>query len=378
MVLLPPWGHHSSSSKMIKPRLITTVLFFSAISSASLAFDIAITTDKPDAIAEAINMAPKDESRFTIFIPAGEYSEKLIINRPNISFLGESVSETVIHFNASAGGIHPDLGKPWGTSGSATITINAPGFSAENLSIENRYDYLQNDVLPDTSPKKIRGSQAVALKLAGNSDKAFFKNIAINSYQDTLFIDSGRSIFQNCYIAGNVDFIFGAGSALFYESNIVSRPRAKDVDPIGYITAPSTSKHQSTGFLFVRNFVLKESELVMPNSMALGRPWHPSKTFEDGRYADPEALGHVVFAYNFFDDHIKLAPWYPMSGWTKEGVKMPFYPHDARFFEYKNCGPGARFHSTRRQLTSQAMASLLEQFLGDWNPDIGELNYACP
>lgn len=358
--------------------IFKTFILLSALSSTTLAFDIVIAPDKPNAITEAVKLAPNDNSRFTIFLPAGEYTEKLIIDRPNISLVGESMSQTLIHFDAYAGGINPTSNKPWGTSGSATITVTAPGFTAENLTIENRFDYLHNDALPDTAAEKIRGSQAVTLKLTHNSDMAQFKKVALTSYQDTLFLDAGRSVFHNCLIAGNVDFIFGAGRALFYESRIITRPRAKSVDPIGYITAASTSIHQSTGFIFLKNHILKESALVAPNSMALGRPWHPSKTFEDGRYADPEALGHVVFAFNFFDDHIKLAPWFPMSGWTKEGTKTPFYPQDARFFEFNNCGPGARMHPSRRQLTSQSMTSLIDQLLGDWRPDIGELTYACP
>lgn len=55
---------------------------------------------------------------------------------------------------------------------------------------------------------------AVAARLYG--DKTFLYNCGFLGYQDTLFDANGRHYFKDCYIQGEVDFIFGAGQS-YYE-----------------------------------------------------------------------------------------------------------------------------------------------------------------
>ena len=62
----------------------------------------------------------------------------------------------------------------------------------------------------------------------------------ITGYQDTLFPNAGRHYFHGCTISGHVDFIFGAGQAVFDDCDIVSRDR-RDASNNGYIAAPSTA-----------------------------------------------------------------------------------------------------------------------------------------
>ena len=57
------------------------------------------------------------------------------------------------------------------------------------------------------------GSQAEALRLQ-SCDKCVVRNADILSLQDTL-LWSGRVYAKNCYIAGNVDFVWGTGVAYF-------------------------------------------------------------------------------------------------------------------------------------------------------------------
>ena len=52
------------------------------------------------------------------------------------------------------------------------------------------------------------------------SDTFFARDIALLGYQDTLYVNSGRSWFDRSLIAGNVDYIFGKGNALFTHSEI--------------------------------------------------------------------------------------------------------------------------------------------------------------
>ncbi len=83
------------------------------------------------------------------------------------------------------------------------------------------------------------------------SDRATFVNVKITGYQDTLFPNSGRSYFAQVRGVGHVDFIFGAGQAVFDDCDIVSRDRGSKTNN-GYVTAASTDVGQPYGFLFLR------------------------------------------------------------------------------------------------------------------------------
>jgi pectinesterase len=59
-----------------------------------------------------------------------------------------------------------------------------------------------------------------------------------------------------------------------------------------------------------------------------------------------------------------------MAGTQKSGPdRTMFQPEDARFFEYKSTGPGAKTGAKRRQLSeAQAAAYTVAKLLGDWKP----------
>lgn len=128
----------------------------------------------------------------------------------------------------SAVGAEPGSEAKMGTFATATLTVEATDFRAENLTIENSFDFLATDALPSDHTDKVNGTQAVALETGLNSDRAAFRNVRLLGYQDTLFVQAGRSYFVDSVIEGNVDFIFGAGQALFENSDIVTRPRGTE------------------------------------------------------------------------------------------------------------------------------------------------------
>lgn len=304
-----------------------------------------------------------------IFIRSGRYYEKLVIDKAFVSLIGEDRRDTLLSFDAYSGQQKPDGSGKWGTWACATLIVRAPDFSAENLSIENGYDYPTNDVKDAKDPTRTNDPQAVALMTDAGSDRALFRRVNISGHQDTLFANAGRAVFQESRISGNVDFIFGAGQALFEECEIVTRARSKPgVDPIGYVTAPSTQIANAWGMVFLRCKLLRENDKVPAKSSPLGRPWHPTTTFADGRYADPNAIGSTVFIDCFMDEHITVDGWAAMSGTPKTGTeKTWFQPEDSRFFEYRSKGPGAAVNPKRRQLTDvQAAQFSRERLLGDW------------
>ncbi|RYY73680.1 MAG: pectin esterase [Gammaproteobacteria bacterium] len=320
-------------------------------------------------VQEAIDAAPEESpTPFRIYISPGIYTEKLIITKNNVQLKGASASSTHIVFNDHAGKIGAD-GKPLTTAGSATLRIQAKDIVIENLTIENNFDYLVNDKLPDENPARIKDPQAVALFLDAPSDRTLIRNLTILGYQDSLFVDSGRSWFDKVFIAGNVDYIFGSGNALFTNSEIKTLARGKIKDPHGFITAPSTQITAPYGFTFL-NCRLTRDKTVPDNSVALGRPWHPTRDFTDGRYADPYAVGKSVFINSWMDSHITNMGWYSMGGTQKDGTRKIFLPEDARFFEYKNKGPGATTRNNRRVLThSEAELYTQYKILVDWQPN---------
>ena len=320
-------------------------------------------------IQAALDAAPANSvAPYTIFIAAGEYKEKLVITKPNIHLIGESAEKTRIYYGVYAGQPYAE-GKTWGTPGSATLTVRATDVQLHQLTIENNFDFLTNDALANDDAKRIVNAQAVALFLDAGSDRVLVRNTILLGYQDTLFVNAGRSWFDNSFIAGNIDFIFGKGNALFTNSEIHTLGRGKPNDPHGYLVAPSTQIADEFGLTFI-DCKLTRAESVPDNSVPLGRPWHPTTQFADGRYADPDAIGKAVFINTWMDSHITRDGWYSMNGTAKDGTKIPFLPEDSRFFEFKSSGSGAVINHKRRLLSDEeAKNYTLEKILGDWQPE---------
>ena len=310
-------------------------------------------------IGEAISSAPSMQGPFRILVRSGLYREKLLINRPDVHLQGEDRDGVVIRWNDTGSTSGPDE-RELGTRGSATLTISAPGFRAENLTIENGFDYPANARLPEGHPDRVERMQAVAVMTTGNSDRAVFRDVTIRGFQDTLFVDAGRHWFNGCRIEGHVDFIFGAGQAVFEACDIVSRNRA-DKNPTGYVTAPSTLAAEDYGFLFLRSRFLKEAN-VPAGSVRLGRPWHPG--------ADPAVNGSAVFMRSFMDDHIGPEGYAPISAVNPAGERVWFeVGAGSRFFEYGNHGPGALDSTKRPRLEpSEAERYTVERVLDGWVP----------
>jgi pectinesterase len=324
--------------------------------------DGAVTAGVPTyrTISAALKAAPASATtRHTILIRNGRYREKLTVDKPNIGFVGESRTGTVLTYDDAAGYPAPG-GGTLGTRGSATLTITARGFRLRGMTVENAFNYAANAAKADTDTTKLSGSQGVAVLLEAASDQAIFTDCALHGNQDTLFTDAGRSWFSSCVISGNVDFIFGAGVAVFEGVDIISRDRGSRTNN-GYVSAPSTSLSSPFGLVFLRSRLLKESAAMAPASVTLGRPWHPG--------ADRQAVGSAVFIECYMDDHISSAGWSRISSRNAAGEQIWYEPVDARLFEYRSHGPGSEPSDARRQLTSaDAQYFTVAQVLRGWDP----------
>ncbi len=293
----------------------------------------------------ALTAAPDSSAvTYVIYIRNGRYREKLTVDKPNITLIGETRDGVVLTFDATADTPDPD-GGTLGTRGSFTLRITAPDFRAEHLTIENAFDYRANLARSASDPAKVKNTQAVALHLDRGSDRAAFVDCVFSGWQDTVYANAGRASFRECIILGHVDFIFGAGVAVFEDCDIISRGG-------GFIAAPSTPPLQRYGLVFIGSRLGRESNAVKPNTVALGRPWHPS--------SNPNVNPSAVYIDCNMDDHILAEGWTQMGGYSAES---------ARFFEYKNHGVGAVKDPKRRVLSdNQASQYGVDEVLGGWKP----------
>ncbi|MCS7033643.1 MAG: pectinesterase family protein [Phycisphaerae bacterium] len=200
-------------------------------------------------VQQAIDAVPEDNpQRIVIEIQPGTYKERIRVetSKPRITLRGADPDprNTVLTFDLFAGSVVPPATQPVGTSGSASTTILADDFHAENLTFENTAGQV---------------GQAVALRITG--DRGVFRNCRFLGWQDTLCVDGGRQLFERCYIEGRVDFIFGRSTAVFDHCEIRSKQG-------GYVTAARTPPHAKFGFVFL------DCRLIGDDTPAfLGRPW---------------------------------------------------------------------------------------------------------
>jgi pectin methylesterase-like acyl-CoA thioesterase len=288
-------------------------------------------------VQDAINAVPEQSDPITIFIKEGVYQEVVTVpsSKPFISLIGEKAETTIIMYDNYAGKLK-DCGRTYGTSGSASMYVFADDFLAENITIENSFDYNQ----------PVDGKQAIAAYTSGK--RMIFKQVRFLGHQDTLYASAGTQYFFQCYMKGNVDFIFGAAQAVFEECEIESIDHNSEIN--GYVTAASTIIHQTYGYLFIRCRLISQAA---KQTVFLGRPWHPS--------GNPNAIASVVFKNCYLGPHIHPDGWTDMSG---------FKAADARFYEYNNVGPGAWRSESRKQLTADEAKQYSKiHVLDGWEPN---------
>ena len=261
-------------------------------------------------VQSALDAAPADGA--LIVVAPGTYREVVTISKPNIRLrgAGSDPSQTVIVFDRA----HSTVGT---TIGSATVTVTADNFFAENITFQNDFNR--------THTQEREGSQAVALATRG--DRGIYSSVHLIANQDTVFAGSRncstdgpncvltRQFFSHCVIAGNVDFIFGDGKVVFDGCEIHSTPHYD----AAFIAAQS--KHypeEDSGFVFNHCKLVADPSLTFP--VFLGRPWRD--------YAN------TVYLNTWMGAHIDPAGW---SEWLPGTHKL----ETAYYAEYNSTGPGA-------------------------------------
>lgn len=335
-----------------------------------LNFTVSKSSDKQDCfstIGEALSQIPTDNSQpVTIFIASGIYHEKLEISRPFVTLTGENKDNTIITYDDHATQLMPD-GSKRGTFRSYTMLLDGSDITLSNLTIRN-----------GSAPRSTAG-QSIALYADG--DRIIIKNCRLESYQDTLFTGPlppsaltpggftgpkefapricGRQYYKDCYICGDIDFIFGSATAYFESCDIASvysetLPPDKDGNsPVyGYVTAASTPEGQSYGYVFDN---CRFTGTCPDKSVYLGRPWRN--------------FAKTVLLNCRLGSHIKPEGFHD---WNKKDAWNTLF-----YAEYQSTGEGAAFPECRApfvsQLTKAEAASYTKESVlsgkDGWNPN---------
>lgn len=279
-------------------------------------------------INEAIRSVPANNPEpVTIFIRHGVYREKILIDstRPRITLVGEDPMLTIITYDDHTGKKAPDS-SVIDTRSSWTVKILADHFTARDITFRNDAGFT--------------AGQAVAVESDG--DKARFFHCRFIGNQDVLFTnnDHSRQYFEDCYIEGTTDFIFGSATAWFEKCRIYSKKNS-------HVTAAATPAEKEYGYIFHRCRLEGDSAL---HNVSLGRPWRP--------------FAQVAYLESYIGPHIKAEGW---SNWNNTDNYK-----NTRYAEYKNYGPSAgpagRVSWSRQLSEKESKKITISRVFNGWNP----------
>jgi pectinesterase len=282
-------------------------------------------------VRAAIDACPQithdDGRRWTIFVKAGTYRELVYIQREKrfVRVLGEDAATTKISFDLYNDMPGPD-GKILATYRTPTVMLDADDFTFETITLEN-----------SAGPK----GQALAIRVDGDRER--FIHCRFIGWQDTILVNRGRHYFEDCFITGATDFIFGGATVWFERCHIEAAGN-------GYLTAASTPDFQPYGYVFNHCRITGAKPGLRT---FLGRPWRD--------YAQ------TVYLNCEMSDVVDPRGW---NNWGKAYAEKV-----ANYAEFNSTGAGATPEKRvpwMKQLTAeQAAEYTIEHVLGGadhWDP----------
>ena len=269
----------------------------------------AVKAANGEAEGKEYNNTKAEGQRYYIFVPDGEYE---LTGNTTISFTEVPVDSTgkkrpdmngqnnhmtkISKSNISLIGQSKEGVKIWnkpiveGISYTATLHLDkkATDFYAQDLTLENQFNYW------GAHDGSSGAGRAVAFWDQGN--RSVLKNVALMSWQDTYYSSNAnadyRGYFENCDLAGVVDWICGNGDIWFEKCNLIVRDRTGN-----NIAAPSTEDTQAWGYVFNNCTIRPETDKptqLKGNDWTLARPWDhsPACTFLNTKmYTQPRTYG---------------------------------------------------------------------------------------
>ena len=226
--------------------------------------------------------APKDENGKPKTDMNGKNNGMTEFIKSNISLIGQSKEGVRIWNHPTVEGI--------GYTATLTLQKKLEDFYAQDLTLENKFDYLSSIAGQSSSAT----ARAVVFWDRGN--RTVMKNVSLLSWQDTYYSDNAnanyRGYFESCDLAGVVDWICGNGDIWFERCNLIHRDRAAN-----NIVAPGTEVIQEWGYIFNHCNIKAEDENPVrfkDQDWMLARPWNhsPACTFLNTKmYTQPRKYG---------------------------------------------------------------------------------------
>jgi pectin methylesterase-like acyl-CoA thioesterase len=284
----------------------------------------------------AFDFVPSEPaSPVVIHVRRGTYREIVFVeNKRNVTLRGEDRRGTLVAFTNNE------------------LLQNKQGSKVRALvGFENVQDLvIENLTLQNTTPQG--GSQAEALRV-DPGERVILRNANFLSRQDTLLL-TGSVYVSDSYVEGNVDYVWGKGSAYF------ERVELKTIGRPGW-NVQARNPAERFGYVFV------------------------DSTFS----ADADVSGHLlarIDATRFPASHVayidcRMAPAVAPTGWeiTPPGTKAT---GGVRFWEYGSLDLDgkpldvSKRHPAARRLTKSEAAKMRDKkyVLGGWDPNETKVN----
>ncbi len=295
----------------------------------------------------------------------GLYKEKLEITIPNLTIRGENAETTIIEWDSIYGQIDAG-GFTHTTDSTATVAVRESAVNCvmEGITISN---YWNSQDRMDEAGLGIER----ALALLVMSDRFIMTDSRLLGIQDTLELFTGRQYFENVFISGYTDFIFGTNNTTYFKNctvHVIDTVK-DDGGTAGYLTAfKGSNKGAADAIVYGAIFdgcKFTADEGVMEGKTAIGRPW--------GAYAAVAVINSEL------GGHISLAGF--SNSKNERYVSMNAKPTDetVQFVEYNNTGAGAITEAVAgmRFLTDEE-AKLYSDFKVIFGTTNGKVSYLDP
>ncbi|KHN34209.1 Putative pectinesterase/pectinesterase inhibitor 13 [Glycine soja] len=192
--------------------------------------------------------------RYVVYVKEGVYDETVTVTKKmvNLTMYGDGQQKSIVTGNKNfVDGVR--------TFQTASFVVLGEGFLGKDMGFRNTAGAEKH--------------QAVAARV--QADQAIFFNCAFEGYQDTLYAQTHRQFYRDCYISGTIDFIFGDASAVFQNCTMVVRKPLENQQNI--VTAQGRlDKQENTGFVLQKCVIKADTDLVPLKDTIknyLGRPW---------------------------------------------------------------------------------------------------------
>ena len=307
-----------------------------------------------------------------VYIAPGYYNEKLEITIPNLHIIGsgETSEDVVIEWDSLYGLVDAG-GFTHTTDSTATVAVREQAVNCviEGVTISNYWNSQER--MNEAGLAIERG-----LALLVQSDRFIMTDSRLLGIQDTLELFTGRQYFENVFISGYTDFIFGTNNTTYFKNctiHVIDTVK-DDQGTAGYLTAFKGSNKGADdaivygaifdGCKFTADEGVGGTE-EKPAKTAIGRPW--------GAYAAVAIINSEI------GGHISTAGY--STSKNERYVSMNAKPTDAtvQFVEYNNTGAGAITEAVAgmRMLTAEE-AALYADFATIYGTINGKVSYLDP